>query len=572
MELKLKKLKIKQFKGISNFETDFKTTKTHLIGANGTGKSSVLDAICWVIFGKTHDDRKKFDIMPLDELGNMIPDMTPDVTLTIERGGTVSVLRRTYKKGTASMSIDEIPYKATEFSNWVTDCISDDTTFKMLINPLYISESLSPKEQRALFLTYFDMPSKKEVFAKLKKDKKKDSKPFIEKLNTGITAGQILLWADAKRKETKSNIDINSGKIALITEQMGNFKSDMSKAELTAKRDRIQLEVNEYQKKLRAETQKDITISRSKAEVMRIKDDISRLTTGLKDLVGRKVVLLERELAGGESIVNSLTEDWKALTKTEFKTKCPTCNQNVPKIDLEQAKERIKSKMARIGDEGKQQKLENEKLQAQITKTKTLKALPEDKKELTRLRKLLKQAQETVKGCEPPILLPSIGNLTTELSGLNEALVGFDSHRQKQMAKADYLKIQGVLSAELETAEEIETACKVFENTKAQIVVDKVNKQFSGIQVKLFEKLKNGGYRDTFFITRKGVPYSELNTAGRLEAGMELTDFISKKKDLFFPMLLDNAERYTDIAFPKDKQIVICEAVKNSELKVKGVK
>lgn len=52
MEIKFKKIRIRNFRGLVSFEANLEGRSVRISGANGLGKSSVADAITWVLFGK----------------------------------------------------------------------------------------------------------------------------------------------------------------------------------------------------------------------------------------------------------------------------------------------------------------------------------------------------------------------------------------------------------------------------------------------------------------------------------------------------------------------------------------
>ena len=56
------KIKMKNFRGASNYECDFNVAKTCIAGKNGSGKSRHFDAFLWCLTGKDTKDRKDFEI------------------------------------------------------------------------------------------------------------------------------------------------------------------------------------------------------------------------------------------------------------------------------------------------------------------------------------------------------------------------------------------------------------------------------------------------------------------------------------------------------------------------------
>lgn len=67
MNIKLKKLKIENFKGIKKFSMDFEGKNVNVYGDNATGKTTLVDAFQWVLFDKDSDGNSKFSIKPIDK-------------------------------------------------------------------------------------------------------------------------------------------------------------------------------------------------------------------------------------------------------------------------------------------------------------------------------------------------------------------------------------------------------------------------------------------------------------------------------------------------------------------------
>lgn len=102
----IKKLIIKNFKGVKALEVDFGNI-TNILGGNATGKTTIFDSFCWLLFGKDSKDRKDFEIKTLDSNGQAIHGLEHSVTGILEVNGEEIELQRilmekwTKKKGLA---------------------------------------------------------------------------------------------------------------------------------------------------------------------------------------------------------------------------------------------------------------------------------------------------------------------------------------------------------------------------------------------------------------------------------------------------------------------------------------
>jgi DNA repair exonuclease SbcCD ATPase subunit len=82
----IKRLQLVNFKGLRNVEIEFSDNVTTISGRNGTGKTTLKDAFCWLLWGKNSegDTDSKFGIKTTDENGNFIPDLEHGVTGVFE--------------------------------------------------------------------------------------------------------------------------------------------------------------------------------------------------------------------------------------------------------------------------------------------------------------------------------------------------------------------------------------------------------------------------------------------------------------------------------------------------------
>ena len=73
--LKLISLLIQNFKGIEEFTFGPNGESLSVYGNNGTGKTTLPDAFCWLLFGKDSDGKAAFELKPLDADNNPIHNL-----------------------------------------------------------------------------------------------------------------------------------------------------------------------------------------------------------------------------------------------------------------------------------------------------------------------------------------------------------------------------------------------------------------------------------------------------------------------------------------------------------------
>lgn len=162
--MKLTKLELLNFKGLKSFTINFNGDVV-IRGDNATGKTTVFDSVCWLLFGKDSLDRADFEIKTLDD-GEPIHKVNHEVTgiFTLDEGGTVE-LKRVYREKyssprggdvtltghTTDYFVDGVPKKEKEYKELVNTLI-DESIFKLITNPLYFNETYSWQNRRKLLL------------------------------------------------------------------------------------------------------------------------------------------------------------------------------------------------------------------------------------------------------------------------------------------------------------------------------------------------------------------------------------------------------------------------------------
>ena len=145
----LKSLSLTNFKGIKSLHIDFKDV-TNIHGANGTGKTTIFDAFTWLLFGKDSQDKKDFDIKPIDENGNIIQKIENEVEGALFCNGEEIVLKRIHrekwvkKRGFSEPEFNgnetvyfwnDVPMNAKDYTAKINELL-DESIFKLISNPL----------------------------------------------------------------------------------------------------------------------------------------------------------------------------------------------------------------------------------------------------------------------------------------------------------------------------------------------------------------------------------------------------------------------------------------------------
>lgn len=211
-EMILKTLQLQNFKGIENLSIDFKND-TQILGANGSGKTTIFDAYSWLLWDKDSNNRKDFDIKPFTENGETKHGLESTVTGHFELDGQPLKLSKTYKEiwtkkrgnvdavfsgNTTDYFINDVPVKKSEYNQRIESFISEKE-FNLLCNPLYFSEILDKKERRAVLLSLIKDVDNSEIFGINKDLKELDLENY--------TIEEIKAMAKASAKKTNQEIE-----------------------------------------------------------------------------------------------------------------------------------------------------------------------------------------------------------------------------------------------------------------------------------------------------------------------------------------------------------------------------
>lgn len=319
--------------------------------------------------------------------------------------------------------------------------------------------------------------------------------------------------------------------------------------------------------------------------------------------------------------------DWKAENAKAFNESewafdessltCPMCGQELPEADKEKRRAEFETKKAEAREKfnaGKKSKLDwinklGESAQTQIKAASAgineeSEKMTEAKLEIGKLNSLLASVQEKLASSAESVDLSGdevYQKLKSELASMetahasqtnvseirNSINASISDKRnellevQSQIASADNSKAEGrveELTAELKATGQKIADCEkelfeldAFVKTKMELLSTKINSKFSVVNWKLFNLQVNGGIAETCECTVNGVPYSNVNSAGKMQAGLDIIKTLSGIYDVSVPIWLDNRESVTDIpemdaqiinliVSPADKELRIEEA------------
>lgn len=100
---------------------------------------------------------------------------------------------------------------------------------------------------------------------------------------------------------------------------------------------------------------------------------------------------------------------------------------------------------------------------------------------------------------------------------------------------------------ELARLEGIEFTIQQFCKARIEHVESRINGMFKLVRFKMYEQQINGGEIETCEATVNGVPFSDLNNAMKINAGLDIINAICAANGIVAPIFIDNRESVSDI-------------------------
>ena len=368
--MKLLKLTLENFKGHGLRVVEFSPTVTRVYGANGTGKTSLFDSFCWMLWAKDSDDRTQsgnvsFYPFDPDKQGEVLHNVVVKVEAVVEIDGAQHVLCRTMQEkwttpnGTelprftgneTKLYIDGLAVKANQFDAFVKENINPEM-FKLTSNPWYFP-TLHWKEQRRILMELVGDISNDDVLAA-----DASLEPLRNELASRKPEDCKKLW----QQQQKAAVKELEKTVLLINENRKHLPQIENEAEVKAELEAQRLVLMKPLEKAmqeKADILSGTAISKKQAEakVLESKLDVIRAEQREKIAAVRKpfdeqiaaleaeaktaaetvkpyrqtVVNLDNAIRENEEKLKVLQDSWQAVDAEEFNDVCPCCHRPYP--------------------------------------------------------------------------------------------------------------------------------------------------------------------------------------------------------------------------------------------------
>ena len=335
------------------------------------------------------------------------------------------------------------------------------------------------------------------------------------------------------------------------------------------------------------------------------------------DFQRRSIERLKADLANNEAERNKLREEWGSINSKEIVFNesdfcCPTCKRDFPAEQVNEKKEEFtrnfnnnkKSNLEAIGARGKRLKDDADDMATQISQGEADLSMLEGELKSAEAKVTSLQASTTTVDEKAALdqrldMDAAYQSLLAEIKSLDQSintnttptLDTAEINNQRQAIKSEIADLQSQIAgkgmreklaerlAELEGQEEkmaqeladlegIEYAIAQFVKYKMNFLEEAINSKFSLVKFKLFEEQINGGETESCTILMNGVPYPDLNTASKIQAGVDIINALSKHYDLSAPIFIDNRESVVRLPHTENQIINLIVSPSDKKLRV----
>jgi len=552
----IKKLRIKNFKGVKDFTLEPNGQSICVFGKNASGKTTIQDAFFYLLFGKDSNDRADFQIKPVDSHGNEIHNIETEVEAVLDVDGKSVTLAKLYKekwtrkRGSATDQmeghttehfIDGVPVKKKEYDTHICALI-DINAFKLVTSPFEFA-NLHWQARRNMLIemcgdvsdqaviesdvelsplaSILDGVSVDDNRAKVKAQQKKINEKLKE-IPARIAENQEMVKdAQAPDQKEKDLLDKN------LTDLQDRLARERNNEAISAKR----IELNEVIAAIQKEQARIDTLNREGKKP--ILDDIDSLESerrlkvneiaSLRDGIARDE---KRNTIALESIekVRACWHDENAKKTTNNST-CPTCGQELPPDQVECATKAFNKakaqRLEKINQEGKQLKVGidarlediavatakiesiskdidsiDEKLDAKRKELDGIGSAKADTLSLEQKKAGLESEIAAIKngsGIRERDISEKIQETRDKLSLLAKAKADYDASEKARARIVDLERQEKALAAEYEALEKELFLTDRFIVRKVEMLESSINSRFKLARFKMFSEQINGG-------------------------------------------------------------------------------
>ena len=328
--------------------------------------------------------------------------------------------------------------------------------------------------------------------------------------------------------------------------------------------------------------------------------------------------MLQESIDRQQAVMDKLRDDYSREMNRKLEipnniTACPTCKRDFPENEVEQRIKELEGNfkanqvetLKEIRDKGQGmaeevQELEatvkeiDERINRNISEIETIqKEIDELKEKITtenpddltdqlknnseyretilKIEELENELEKKEVDHESEKLKDRKRELELELKKLEMNLYQYNTNKETKAKIESLLEKEKELSAEINIVERKENLADRFISIKTELIEKNINDKFERVSFRLFKRQINGAIDETCDVLVEGVPFDNANTAGQINAGLDVINSLCKHYETYTPIFIDNAES-TNSLINTDSQVIKLKVTKHKGLNVQHEK
>ena len=651
-----KSLSLLNFKGIRNLHVSFGENLTVISGRNAAGKTSIADAIMWVLFDVGYDGNK-LEPKTFDKNHEIIKEIPHEAELTLLVDGDQIVLKRSLSdawKGdkctnTYKYYVDGDVTTAGDFKK-VVESICPNSVFRLISSATNFC-SLPWQKQRELLESLADQYTSQDI---TQGDERFD---FVVEELKKKTIADLIHHIKYKRKEVQKQLDSVPVRLSELNKSLPEAQDwDALSTEKSNLNDKLVELANKMQAiriggadKVRYDgILKKIEFAEKRKRNM--EQGAMNLATEQATKHQSDVITTNIAVKKAQSLVDDLKATMRGYTESEIHAKdkkeecerkvvdinnrldelsksrwswnaedgiCPHCGQPLPAEDVERIKKESKDRFnerksnasKKIQEEfnGIQQeytdaknileKLDNDrmvttnqlvnanktlkeaefkKLEVDAEKPKTYEQILAEKEEYQQVVKEIADLQAELN--KPSASSDENAKMLAELEKEREPIgIRYNEVLELLATKETYDRISELIEKakqdkesyqnQLDELDEKLDLANEYNKKSCQLLEENVNGHFSYVKWSMFTQDLDGNMKPYCECYHDGVPYSRLNGAAKVNAGIDIANTFSRFYQVSAPMVLAECESVNDPIYSGDQQQIRLKVTTDDKLK-----
>lgn len=444
-----------------------------------------------------------------------------------------------------------------------------------------------------------------------------ENKDFASIENEIISLKKQYDEIDLKISDSNKDFEAKSAKVRAHKTEINDLEIKISNIESKAR--------NEVEQRIKP----DLTnFENIKSQLNTVKNTYNSYLNGIQSLSNEHTDLQNSVQTLEKKIEDKRTE-WgnensKEISFDDNSFHCPTCKRELESGDVEAKKQELtnsfnatkKQRLNEISQEGISLSTKLEETKKNIVALKTRiengnSELEKAKISVNELEKKLAEEENKISSDDAPdldLVYQSILSLNSEYKDLKDKLESLKKVNIEEVTAADnstLIQQKNTISSQLDSlkiqlndkvliengnkrieelkAEQTTLSQQIANVEKEQFVIENfikdkidrleyaINSRFKYIKFRMFEEQINGGMRETCEATVNGVPYSDANSASKINAGLDVINTLSNFYGVYAPIFIDNAESVHTLIETQSQliRLVVDESSKSLNVKSK---